>query len=127
MHVAPKEVFPSKMWEQNESFLRSKKKELLKFGTWMGKSLWNVVAVPNSNLSPCASMYRIKPEIFFFFLPKRILYNVQHKEQKNTVWKRSCKSLELIWDNGIQYFVKKKNIRRNIMKLEKNINLPEIK
>ena len=40
---------------------------------------------------------------------------------------RSCKSLELIWDNGIKYFVKKKNIRRNIMKLEKNINLPQIK
>ena len=27
--------------------------------------------------------------------------------------------MELIWDNGIKYFVKKKNIRRNIMKLEK--------
>ena len=26
------------MWEQNESFLRYKKKEWLKFGTWMGKS-----------------------------------------------------------------------------------------
>ena len=26
------------MWEQNESFLRYKKKEWLKLGTWMGKS-----------------------------------------------------------------------------------------
>ena len=28
--------------------------------------LWNVVAVPNSNLSSCASMYRIKQERIFF-------------------------------------------------------------
>ena len=111
------------MWEQNESFLRYKKKEWLKFGTWMGKSyieIWNVVAVPSSNLSPFASMYRyrIKPERFFFS-PKRIFIQFQHKEQKNTVWKTSCKSLELIWDNGIKYFVKKKNIMRNIMIFEK--------
>ena len=75
------------MWQQNESFLRYKKKEWLKFGTWMGRSyieLWNVVAVPNSNLSPCASMYRIKQERFFF-CQNEFLYNVQHKEQKNTV------------------------------------------
>ena len=98
---------------------------------WMGKSyieLWNIVAVPNSNLSPCTSLYRIKPErIIYFLRHNQFLYNVHHKERKNTVWKRSCKSLELIWDNGIKYFVKKKNIWRNIMKLEKNINLPEIK
>ena len=52
MHVAPKEVFTLKMWGQNESFLRYKKKEWLKFGTWISKSyieLWNVVALPNSN------------------------------------------------------------------------------
>ena len=89
----------------------------------MGKSyieLWNVVAVPNSNLSQCASMYRIKPErIINFFLQNEFLYDVQHQEQKNTAWKRNCKNLELIWDSGIKYFVKKKNIRRNIMKLEK--------
>ena len=29
--------------------------------------LWNVVAVPNSNLSPCASMYRIKARKNVFF------------------------------------------------------------
>ena len=38
----------------------------------MGKSyieLWNIIVVPNPNLSSCASMYRIKPErtIKFFF------------------------------------------------------------
>ena len=36
------------------------------------------------------------------------------------IWKRSCKSFELIRYNGIKYFVKRKNIRRNIMKLEEN-------
>ena len=35
--------------------------------------------------------------------------------------------MKLIWDNGIKYFVKKKKIRPDIMKLEKKkINLPEI-
>ena len=34
--------------------------------------------------------------------------------------KKSFRSLELIWDNGIKSFVKKKKIRHNIMKLEKN-------
>ena len=74
----------------------------------MGKSyieLRNVVAVPNSNLSSCASMYRIKPErIIYFFRQNEFLYNVQDKEHKNVV----CKSLQLIWDNGINYFLKRK-------------------
>ena len=82
MHVAPKEAFTSKM-EQNESFLRYKKKEWLKFGTWMGKSykeIWNVVAVPNSyhRARPCNELSRKE----FFFCQNEFLYNVQHTEQK---------------------------------------------
>ena len=95
MHGTPKEVFTSKMWDENESFLRYKKKEWLKLGMWLGKSyidLWNIVAVPNSNLLPCASMYRIKRErIINCFRRNQFLCNVQHKEQKSTIWKRVAK------------------------------------
>ena len=129
MHGALKEVFTSKIWEQNENFLRYKKKEWFKFDTRTRKSyveLWDVIAVPNPNESPRASI-RIKPEkIIEFFLARTHFCTMSSiQDKKNTVWKRNCKSLELRWDNGIKY--KKKKIRRNIMKLEKNINLPEIK
>ena len=65
-----REVLTSKIREQNKSFLRYKKKEWFKFGTWTRKSYIekNVIAVPNANLSPYVSMYGIKPEgIIYFF------------------------------------------------------------
>ena len=78
----------------------------------MGKSyieLWNVVAVPISNLSPYASMYRIKPERIFFY-QNEFLYNVQHKNRKYHM-EEKLRKFGINMGQRIQYFAKKKNIR----------------
>ena len=86
MHGMPKEVFTSKIWEQIKVFLDLyKKKEWLKFGMWTCKLylVLNVIAIPNPDLSPCASMYRIKPERISVLIAKRNFYTMSSIKIRN--------------------------------------------
>ena len=68
----------------------------------------------------CFQLKNIAVNEFFYMQEERIIdfiaktnFYTMSSIKNVRIWKWSCKSLKLIWDNSIKYFVKNKKIKPN--------------